>query len=57
MRLHTKEELCLVPAWGTLKEATSSGSKPSCQWCCSSARWRAWFQVSCAIQWLQPDSG
>ena len=35
MRLHTKEELCAVRAGSILKEATSSGSKPSCQWCCS----------------------
>ncbi len=35
IRLHTEEELSSVRAWGTLKEATSSGSKPSCQWCCS----------------------
>ena len=35
MRLHTKEELCWVRAWGILKEAPSSGSRPSKQWCCS----------------------
>src|SRR6202040_2966875 len=21
------------------------------------ARWRAWSEVSCALQWLQPDAG
>src|SRR5712691_5975167 len=35
MRLHTKEELCFLGRWGILEEATSSGSRPSMQWCWS----------------------
>jgi hypothetical protein len=57
MQLHTEKELCSVRDWGTLKEATGSGSRPLSQWCCHQARWRAWFQISCAIQWIQPDTG